>query len=124
MPIFTAPTGIKNVSIGYISRNAAGTQSITGVGFKPKIVLFLAHGVGGTYQIASWGFDDAVNCVSTYLAGNSVDASRSSTYSIVAWKTNTAYIRGYISSMDSDGFTLSWALTGTMTAYAYYLAMA
>lgn len=115
--------GISEVAIGHSSRNASGDQAITGLGFVPKVVIFLAIATGGTHQIQSSGYDDGVNPRCIALRGDQVDAIYSDTDSIIAWITTVNNMAGHIKSMDSDGFTITWTLGGTVTVTFMYLAM-
>ena len=124
MPVFTVPQGIRKTKMGSLTRSAAGTQAITGVGFKPKVVFFNARATGGTYQIASMGFDNGIGARCLRFEGNSVDIGYAATRSIYLLRDGDNYIQAYITSMDADGFTLEWALVGTVSAYVLYLAMA
>lgn len=115
--------GISNVKIGRFERNAAGDQAITGVGFVPKVVIFLAHATGGARQVSSWGFDDGTEHRCKYFLGTSEDAGEETAKSISLLVDATHFIDGYIKSMDSDGFTVTWAKTGAIIGYVVYLAM-
>lgn len=102
---------------------ASGTQAVTGVGFQPRAVIFLAN-QSGTKEM-SVGVDDGTTKGCVYqqtTAGNfGVNAN-----AIVADESSGVnnYI-GSISSLDSDGFTISWTKTGspTGTLSVYYLAL-
>jgi len=117
------PPGISKIKIGEFTRNAAGNQAITGVGFAPKVVLFFAYATGGTNQIGSWGFDNGASPSCLWMGGDSVDLTHYTNRSIFVRKTAVNILEGYIASMDSDGFTVTWALTGAVTAFGIYLAM-
>jgi len=119
----TQPPGIAKVAIGYGSRNAGGDQTISGLGFRPKIVLFISLATGGTNQVHSIGFDDAVTHYSISLMGNTVDAFRSLLQSLWLQKDISNYIGGHITAMTNDGFTINWGLTGAVTVDFIYLAM-
>lgn len=101
----------------------AGSQSVTGVGFKPRAILFLMNknatyvagmGIAGGAGTGGTLFDNSVNIAGTYATAG-----------------NPLYIRdsggnylGDITSYDSDGFTISWTKQGspTGTVDIYYLA--
>jgi len=120
------PTGgIANVKIGYFTRNAGGSQSVTGVGFKPKAVIFFAvsEGVAPSYLEASWGFDDGTVHHCTYNRGDAVSPLMLDTESVVAWDDDTSILVGHITSMDADGFTMAWTLTGARSVDVVYLAI-
>lgn len=97
--------------------SVTGAQAITGVGFKPSAVIFLANKATEALN-TSWGVDDG--SVSNALALFDYDAtSHSSTNNNGSIKLVTlagvTEATAYISSMDSDGFTLTWSKTGSPT---------
>jgi len=117
------PPGIAKVKVGDFYRSSAGAQAITGVGFTPKVVIFLAYASGGATEIHSHGFDNvaAHRCINK--PGSSEAVVGQNAYSIYLQLDAGNIIRGYLASMDADGFTVTWELTGTLTGYVIYLAM-
>jgi len=115
--------GIEKVKVGYFTRNTSGAQSITGVGFKPKIVIFFAGGPSGTYRTGSFGFDDGVNphCIGQPGDTDSNDDVSGESIQCFTSEGNTIY--GHITSMDADGFTITWTQVGTGECWVKYLAM-
>lgn len=91
---------------------ASGTQAVTGVGFQPKGVIFLANQASSVE--ASWGLDDS----ETHRCLYDNDASSDGTYelsilqSITGVQGSGIFYEGYVSSFDSDGFTITWTKTG------------
>lgn len=124
----TAPewtTGLKIGTFQIDTATATGTQAITGVGFKPTTLVFLA-GINGTGEV-SIGFDDGT---SKYSIANAYGVS-AGTWSItpgasifLSQSAGVSY-GGYVSVLGADGFTVSWTKTGgkTGTAGIYYLAI-
>lgn len=102
--------------VGWYAHSTAGDHSVDWIGFKPKFVLFFCTATGGTHQIASWGFAFEGDRYCTYLRGDSVDASYSGGNCVFLYKDGSNFIVAYNKSMDKDGFTLTWSLTGTLTA--------
>jgi hypothetical protein len=104
---------------------ATGTQAVTGVGFKPKAVIFFSV-VPGT-NLASWGQDDGTTSQSLFDA-HGIGADQfggDDTNAIsVAVDTGNRYF-GDLLSFDDDGFTVNWVKTGfpTGTLKVYYLAL-
>jgi len=117
------PPGIAKVKIGTLTRNSAGAQAVTGVGFVPKVVIFFAQGSGGSYSIASMGLDNGVSPEAVVFVGNSQTTAHTEAYSIYVSQDLSNYIVAKITSLDADGFTLTWTLVGAMTAFVQYLAM-
>lgn len=101
---------------------ASGTQAVTGVGFSPKALFFIAN-VDSLSTKPSVGVDDA-----TTAGGWGIR----STFSAVDYSANSIIFRtatsddylGKLSSLDSDGFTITWTKTGspTGTATIVYIA--
>ncbi len=103
--------------MGTFSRNmttASGDQAITGVGFQPSAVLVIAADAGTA--AFSIGFSDGSSEGHLFDAhnnsANTWDASSGSIY--MATGSNNDY-SGSISSLDSDGFTITWTRTNTPT---------
>lgn len=98
----------------FTSKASTGSQSVTGIGFKPRAIIF-AMGVGaadsivaalgwsdGTSQSAAFGFrsDD------TNTGGLSTDTS-----TVIRWTSvaGVAVGQASLTSLDLDGFTLNWS---------------
>jgi len=115
--------GIKNGSISRDTATATGTQAITGVGFKPSAVIFIAV-VPGTSEV-SIGFDNGTinDCIYNYYSTAPGDWYGGA-FSIFLSQTDPINYGGMISSLDADGFTISWTKTGakTGTATIQYIA--
>lgn len=115
--------GIQNVIVGYNTRVASGEQEITGLGFKPKIVLFAASVIGGTYQVFSIGFDDGTNHMSIDFFGTTVNVTPDQNFSVYVYRDADHYIYGRVTSLDADGFTMTWTQVGGSGCSFIYLAM-
>lgn len=99
---------------------ASGNQSVTGVGFVPRSILFFGGitssftfaSVVGSSGIAGGASNDAIN-------GAGINAS------IFLRVQNSTSQAGQIASFDADGFTITWSKgglpTGTATIYALCL---
>lgn len=91
---------------------ASGTQAVTGVGFAPKVVKFESGRDGGGGN--EYGLDDGTtsNSWGRTTAASSFDLF--STQSIGHGEIGASYT-GEITSLDSDGFTITWTKTGSPT---------
>jgi hypothetical protein len=123
--LLIAHSGVKIGSFTRDISTASGTQTITGVGFQPQAVIFIASVPDSFY--ASVGFDNAVTHASIFnYPVNVVGHWNPSVANSIAFFVNGApsYV-GYTQSMDADGFTLNWTKSGlpTGTAYIIYLAL-
>ena len=99
---------------------AAGTQAVTGVGFEPSKVIFIA-GINGAFS--GVGMDDGTK---RKLSGAGSMPVVAGTYSILLSDASFANSQqAYISSLDADGFTLTWSKIGspTSTQTVLYLAL-
>jgi len=124
--------GIHRKISGSTTRAAAtgsGSQSITGLGGKPIMVLFSAidDGDSNTY---SDGWDDGINLGCNFinnlnlLATLLTRATKSHTRSIQVQTNGGDGHSAIISSLDADGFTLSWTRIGNGRAITIkYLAI-
>ena len=104
---------------------AAGTQAVTGVGFMPRTVIFLAA-VDATFR-ASIGVDDGTTAIclsnlSSVTVGATDYVGNASIALIESAGDNTT---GAISAFGNDGFTVTWAKSGAPTSIATicYLAL-
>lgn len=118
------PTGgYKIGNFTYDISTASGTQAVTGVGFRPRMVIFTSNLAGGT--VWSVGLDDGTNTVVTLggVSGGSIPAATS--FSIVVGVDTGNFQDGKISAFGSDGFTVTWTKVGapvgtaTMGYYAF-----
>ena len=105
-----------NVKVGNFTRDtatASGDQSITGVGFTPKSLLFIG-GQNQTTEI-NWGVSDG----STEFSLADRYGNTDNTYGISTsrWgtfiQTGSLEYSGVVKSLDADGFTLTWTRTST-----------
>lgn len=96
---------------------ASGNQSVTGVGFKPKVVAFvMARDNSFAFSV---GIDDGTTSIcatsnSSVTAGAFLIDTNDAISSIVNGGADV--YQGNITSLDSDGFTIAWVKTGTPTA--------
>jgi hypothetical protein len=116
--------------VGVFSRDTGlgnGTQSVTGVGFKPRGIIFFTI-QNGTSEV-SWGMSDGTTdtCIFDRDAlGDGTYEVSSPAYSIADLEVAGTYA-GTVSSMDTNGFTITWLQAGvpmTGTIAVYYLAFA
>lgn len=100
---------------------SGSTTAVTAPGFTPKFVIFLA-GQQDTSE-SSWGFDDGTTAAVMYdINGAATDVYNLATgVSIRSLQTATASYSGNITSLDANGFTVTWTRastpSGTMTVY-------
>ena len=103
---------LPNIFIGNFSRDitiASGTQSITGVGFRPQAIQFLSA-LSGTVPSISAGFDNLTASIGQYNNDNSdpADINVDIANSLFVFSSfNNAYF-GPVQSFDVDGFTIDW----------------
>ena len=105
--------------IGSFTRDqadASGNQSVTGVGFKPGLVIFFATDQEAAGEMCI-GFDDGSTHGVLYdyhqITANSYQANLND--SIYIQEGVGDNYKGEITSMDSDGFTFAWVKGGTPT---------
>jgi hypothetical protein len=116
--------GTPTIKLGSFTRDmtlATGTQAVTGLGFKPRYIMFFAN-VLATGQ-ASIGMGALPNTASNPFSAftlNSRTATSPGTWGVnsgvaLAWQSASDYYTGTLSTLDSDGFTMSWTKTGSTT---------
>lgn len=101
---------------------AAGNQSITGVGFAPSSVMVFYVKSGGNTSVGNviWTIPNVASGGCTRVSGG------------LWYPTNQIYFQnssgniltGDLASLDADGFTITWAKTGspTGTLICYFTA--
>jgi len=119
---FKAGTFSRVMSVG------SGNVAYTGIGFKPKAIIFLGNVQNGGTQTSSVGFSDgSVNIclVNEAIAANNVAFATTTSAIYLFDDAGSANSNGaVIASFDADGFTLTWTKAGTPTntANCGYLA--
>ena len=105
---------------------ATGTQAVTGVGFTPKAVFFLSAQDGAAGEM-SVGYDDGTSSQAVRDDnGELTDTwTGSASFSINDNQSTGNVYTGEITTLGTDGFTITWTRTGTPTGTlsVNYLAM-
>lgn len=124
----TAPEWADGIKIGTFTRAldaVSGDVAYTAVGFKPSAIIFI---VGGTASVG-WGSIGFSNGTLNYCKFSNSVAS-TGTQIIDTSKAilllNTGSQVAIVKTMDADGFTLTWTLSGnagTATATGVYIAL-
>ncbi|HEU5130445.1 MAG TPA: hypothetical protein VFT26_00035, partial [Pyrinomonadaceae bacterium] len=113
----------------FSASGSTGNQSVTGIGFQPKVVLFRYNMMSGDGSSADSviGFGVGVSSSDRRVAGDYSNYNLS-TSSHNAWNQSSYCIytpggssRADFVSMDSDGFTINWA--GSSQMVVQYLAL-
>ena len=96
--------GDTGVAVDNFTFTSTGSLSITGVGFKPSLVIFF-----GVYEdTLSFGVSTASKSRSVRIVLGTDNATRSSSYCFsLGDNTGIADVIATLTSMDSDGFTLN-----------------
>jgi hypothetical protein len=106
------------IKLGFFTHDTAvaGTQAITGVGFKPRFVFFMTVKGVSAGPGAGWGFDDGTTA-HNHFDNQNITAD---TWSSAGGGASIHYVTGSgtgiyasIQSMDVDGFTLNWTKSGS-----------
>jgi len=124
----TAPEWASGIKLGTFTRAMDGTSgdvAYTAVGFKPSAIIFI---VGHTTSVGwgSIGFSDGT--LNYCQFSNSVASTGTQTIdtSKAILLLNTGSQVAIVKTMDADGFTLTWSLSGnagTSTATGIYIAL-
>ena len=115
--------GIKNVYVGYTTREALGDQVISGLGFQPSVVVIFAKAIGGTHQILSQGWADGTRHGCVALRGDQVDTVSFNDRLAYCHISGSGYLSAVLKSFDADGFTLTWSGVLPANVIFTYLAM-
>ncbi|HEX2271978.1 MAG TPA: hypothetical protein VHH35_20715, partial [Pyrinomonadaceae bacterium] len=108
---------------------STGNQSITGIGFQPKVVLFQYNMAtsDGSHGDSVIGFGVGISSSERRVSGD-YSVNNSATSNHAAWNQTTSCIytpsgssRADFVSMDADGFTINWVNSGSMLVQ--YLAL-
>ncbi|MBA7541148.1 hypothetical protein ES705_33455 [subsurface metagenome] len=100
-----------------------GDVVITGVGFRPSVILFFTQDADTARLNQSFGFDDGTvhHCMGQQDAG--AQMCNSGTESIYIRRDVDNKIVGYVSALGSDGFTIIFTETGTASCRYFYLCL-
>lgn len=111
------PSWGDNVAIGSFTRDVSLTadQAVTGVGFKPKLVIFVGSVNASNKSCIGASNVTANGCMFTPAAGVAGNYSTATTACIAAVTDSSNNNLGVLLSLDSDGFTIDWTKTGTPT---------
>ena len=113
-------TGIK---IGNGTRNTAGDQVITGVGFESSVIIFIAGDADSVLNFSnSWGFDNGTVHMCQMVRDDGVSQLINTGFSIFI-ETTGDILKGLISAIGADGYTITWTLTGTKSVNFIYLCL-
>jgi hypothetical protein len=116
------------VKVGtFTSSGSTGNQSITGVGFKPRlIILGFGFGDGTAFSVGfGWANSDAqASVVSVYAEDGGAVGSQGTNDTFVIQRSNStgaAVARASLVSMDSDGFTINNTVaSATLMSYVAF----
>ena len=103
------------IKVGAFTRDvsaASGSVAYTGVGFSPRALLFSFSRPGSTS--VGWGYATPSNVGNTACYGANVWIT-DSTYCMRAYTDAANAQAAAVASWDSDGFTLTWTKTGTLS---------
>ena len=113
-------TGIK---IGNSTRDSSGAQVITGVGFKPSIVMFFATNALAGFDDYSYGFDDGTIHMNLAMGFDGLDSNVFTSESIRIIHATATSIVGSITALSDDGFTITWTEVGVITMEFIYICL-
>ena len=112
-------------TVKYLTITASGAIPIGGIGYTPSCILVLAE--EPSIDSFSFGIDDGANhrCLYSFLNGSNVSQAGHTPWYSGHLRNNAAsnMLRLYVSSKNSDGFTLTATVTGTISARVELLVM-
>lgn len=117
------------VKVGSITiSSGTGTQAFTGVGFRPRLVLFFgtAQGASATVGTLMVGAASDSGAYASCVRADAADGNRASSANAYAVLTNndaTIDARGNLHSFDADGFTLNRTVSAGVAIELGYIAI-
>ncbi len=113
----------RGIHIGNNTRTIVGDQIITGVGFTSSVIIFLAVDNNKVHLDFSVGFDDGTvhMCVCSSM-GDTIK-HLSNIYSISIQSGAVVRLKGAVSAIGGDGFTITWAAAGGQAVDFIYLCL-
>ncbi len=121
-----ADSGLLNsigIKIGSDIRSTAGDQVITGVGFRPSIVIFITFDQSTATVNWSIGFDDGTIHMCMKIDTDNANINYDLIRSLFMDRGGGNSLKGIISAKSSDGFTINWVKLGTAPCRFIYLAI-
>jgi hypothetical protein len=122
--------GLLRSKVGSFTRDmtaASGAVAYTGVGFKPRAILFLGS-ISGT-TLGSEGFSDSSGAGKAIASWGAAMIRGAGGAICILLPGDTSLLSSQsavIASLDADGFTLTWTKSstpGANNADVYYLAL-
>lgn len=119
-----------SAKVAQFNSTGLGNQAVTGVGFKPTMLLGMCGMTGGVNQATQqFGWSDGLidgsvlaNAKNAANPGHTLSLQRNSIYTDVDFSTDTIKNIGTISTLDADGFTVNWSVHNSLTS-CYYAAL-
>lgn len=118
-----------SVKVGnFAAKTTNGSQAITGVGFQPKLLIFVVQNRttdGDDASSGKLGFGIGVTSSSRVALGVADAARRHDNGSclVLVNGAGTVILAADLTSMDSDGFTLNWTTTSGAAPIMLYIAV-
>jgi len=124
----------------FTKRTSTGTQSITGVGFQPKAVIFFwtkntTNGTSSANGVMGIGFaggspianSGVVTSAQDNVGTTNTGWRESATYSIITLNATTnpptLAAQASVTSFDADGFTLNWQTADASADIIHFIAL-
>lgn len=121
-----ADPNFRKIRVGsFTTRNGTGSQSVTGVGVRPKAVILFQGRGDTTYSTISFGASDGTNSFSWGMGEIDGDVAgsfnqTSGVFRVVNNAGSTVTL-ATLTSFDSDGFTLNFTANATGGETASYI---
>jgi len=126
----SAPEWAAGANVIQTTRNmeaASGDVAVTGVGFKPSVLICYALPDSLNAKSFSVGFASGTTVRSFYDNNLTTAGTYTPVNELIHLMNSTAeFQNAVVKTMDADGFTLTWTKTGTPdagTAYIYFLCL-
>ena len=105
------------------TRSTDGNQVITGVGFQPSVIIFFAGDTTESFINFSVGFDNGTVHMALNIFSDAASQRINTAQSIDIDNGGGNRIKGYVSAIGADGFTITWNVLGTRSVNFIYLCL-
>ena len=96
------------VKIGNSSRDTTGVQVISGVGYRPSVIIFFACNDDPTLQEFSCGFGTETDSMCMYYSESDSEMRLNLLNALHIESVDPGRLLAQITTLDADGFTLNW----------------
>lgn len=113
----------RGVHIALGTRSTAGVQVITGVGFRPSIIILISTSQSDIKKNFSIGFDNGTVHMCMYRHDNDTLQNIKSDVSMYVREDISNILSGTVTDLSADGFSITFVLVGAVLSEYIYLCL-